>query len=492
MRVARIGLLVGLALVVSGCGAKNQGSVPAGAEFAPASAPVYIAISTDPQGEQWKAADRLLKKFPGREKLLASFQKDIRKEGLSWETDIKPALPDEIHVVWIDLADNGGNVVGYAKPKDEARFDKLLDSGKPGERQAHKKIDGWTVFADKQATIEKFESARSSGDSLSGVKSFRDAMKNLPKDAAARGWVSGKAVQAEIDRRTLNNAGAQSFKQFSQTFGTLESASFSAAAEDEGVKVEAAYKATKQPKVGSFSAKLDEALPSGALLYVSFGDLQDYLDQVLEAADKSLPDFKRQRAQIEQALAFSLNDDLFPLFSREGALAVYRGGELVPNVLVVLRVPDERKAQKVIDRLAAVAALSGSDTRTVRLHGVTAKEVVVPNAGFSVLAAVSDGKAFVTNSRKALDDALGDSGKLADDSAYQGSREASGAPDETVGFVYANLQAGLPYMFDFAEMSDPSAITPDVRANVKPLESVFLFGKKDGDRTSLSGFLTIK
>jgi len=31
-----------------------------------------------------------------------------------------------------------------------------------------------------------------------------------------------------------------------------------------------------------------------------------------------------------------------------------------------------------------------------------------------------------------------------------------------------------------------------VRANVKPLESVFLFGKKDGDRVSLSGFLTIK
>jgi uncharacterized protein DUF3352 len=493
MRFLRVGLLVALALAAAGCGTKKQsGSVPAGSEFAPASAPVYIALATDPNGAQWKAADRLLSKFPGRDKLLADARKELKRQNLNWETDIKPALPNAIHVVWIDFANNGDDVVGYAKPKDEAKFNRLLDAGKPGDKQVHKKIDGWTVFSDKQTAIDRFERARASGDSLSDVKAFRDAISELPEDAVARGWVSGQAVQAEIDRQAGQNSGAQSFKDFAKTFGTLESVSFSATAEDQGVKVEAAYKATKDLKVGSFSAKLDDALPAGALVYVSFGSLQDYLNQALQAADESSPDFQKQRAQFEQALAFSLKEDLFPLFSQEGAVAVYRGGELIPNVLFVLRVPDESKAQRIIDRLAAVAALGGSDSRTVTVHGVAAKEFSIPNAGASILAAVADGKAFVTNSKADLDHALGDAKKLADDAIYQKSRSVSGAPDETTGFLYANLQAGLPYIFDFAESSDPSAITPDVRANTKPLDSVFLFGRKDGNRVSVSGFLTIK
>jgi hypothetical protein len=91
-----------------------------------------------------------------------------------------------------------------------------------------------------------------------------------------------------------------------------------------------------------------------------------------------------------------------------------------------------------------------------------------------------------------LAQALLDGAKLADDDVFKKAREASGAPDESLGFVYLNLKAGLPYIFDFAEKSEPGSITPDVKANTKPLESAFLFGKKDGDRISLSGFLTIQ
>ena len=66
------------------------------------------------------------------------------------------------------------------------------------------------------------------------------------------------------------------------------------------------------------------------------------------------------------------------------------------------------------------------------------------------------------------------------------------APDETASFIYANLDAGLPYVFDFAETSEPGSITPDVRANTMPLRSAVLYAEQDGKRTSLSGFLTIK
>ena len=491
MRVLRVGLLVAVALAAAGCGTKKQpGSVSAGAEFAPASVPLYVSVSTDPNGSQWKAGERLLSKFPGREMLFASARKDLKKQGLDWNRDVKPALPDTVQVVFLDFANNGTDVVGYARPKDEIKFNKLLESG--SSPAVHRKIDGWTVFADKSAILDRFASARVSGDSLSSVKSFRDAIAKLPSNAAIRGWVSGSSVQAEIDKQAAKNPSAQQFKQFSQSFGKLESASFSAGAEDQGVNVQAAYQTSNAPKLGNFSSELVGALPSGALVYVSFGNLQDYLNQVVQSADSNLPQFQKQRSQIEQALGFSLKDDLFPLFSKEGAVAVYRGGELLPNVVFALRVPDESKAQRVIDRLAALADLSGGKTATVMVKGVTAKEISDPNSGISVIAAVTGGKAFVTNSKAALEQALGGSKKLSDDSVFRNARQASGAPDKTTGFIYVNLRAGLPYLFDFAQSSQPGSITPDVRANTKPLDSVFFYGKQDGDRVSVSGFLTIK
>src|SRR5687768_187768 len=129
MRFARIGLLVALVLAASGCGAtKESGSVPAGAEFAPASAAAYFTVATDPEGSQWEAVDSLLERFPGRDKLLADAQEELEADGLDWETDIKPALPEDMHVVWLGFANDGEDIVGYAKPKDEEKFLALLDS----------------------------------------------------------------------------------------------------------------------------------------------------------------------------------------------------------------------------------------------------------------------------------------------------------------------------------------------------------------------------
>jgi uncharacterized protein DUF3352 len=503
MRFLRLGLIVGLALAVSGCGAKKQaGSIPAGAEFAPASVPVYIALATDPNGVQWKAAERLLNRFPGREKLFASAKKDLAKDGLDWSRDVEPALPPVVHIVWVDFENDGSNVVGYAKPKDEAKFAKLLESGDADDVLVHRKVEGWTVFSDTQAKIDRFLSARSNGDPLTDNRAFKDAMGKLPEDAAARGWVNGESIQAAIDRAAASEPDAQSFKEFSKQFGTLESASFSAKAEDDGIKVVAAYVAKGQPKTGNFSAELDETLPSGALAYVSFGNLEDFLNGVLDGVDKSIPEFKTQRAQIETALGFTLKGDLFPLFSKEGALAVYRqpNERQFPIVLFALRVPDEADARRVVDRLAAFAALSGKDSgltvHDVTVGGAKGKEIVyVYVEGIlvvSIFAVVTDGKVFLTNEKATLAQALDDSSKLADDAVYKAARDSSGAPDESLGFVYLNLRASLPYIFDYAQGSDPSAITPDVTANTKPLESAFLFAKRDGDRISVSGFLAIK
>jgi hypothetical protein len=491
VRVLPLGLLAAIVLAVSGCGgtATEKGSVPEGAEFAPGNAAFYLAGVTDPESEQWDKADKLLSRFPGREKFLAEFRKDMSKENLSWQRDIKPALPDEIHLVAVDFS--GNTFVGYAKPKNEAKFDKLLESG--DETTVHRKIDGWTVFSDSDAAIDKFASARSSSDrSLSDTDAFKEAMGKLPEDAAVRGYVNGDALYDFIAKEAATDPDTQSFRQFSQAFGKIESLSFSAAAEDEGVAVEAAYSATKEQKVGSFSAGLDDAVPDGALLYYSFGNLEDALNQILETADKNFPEFKSQRDQFEGALGFSLANDLFPLFSKEGGVALYRGYP-IPGVVFLLDVSGkEDKARNVVRRVTAIAELGGeAQKRTFDVEGAEATELKFPVEGFSLFLAVADGKAVVTTTEKLLRESLGDGDKLADDATFQAARDASDAPDESIGFLYLNLQDGLPWAFDYAER-EGSPVPADARANTKPLESAFLYSEKDGKRISLSGFLTIK
>jgi hypothetical protein len=491
MRLLHIAVLVAIALAVSGCGSDKQaGSVPAGADFAPASSAVYISGVTDPSSSQWEKADTLLGRFPGRNQLLASLRKDMQKEGLTWERDIKPALGDELSLVLLDSEDADHNYVFFTKPKDEAKFDKFIEAG--DDPQVHRKIDGWTVFADNKRSLDNFEQAQSSADSLSDKDAFRDAMEDLPDDATLRGYVSGESLYALIAKEAATDPDAKTFEQFSKSFGRLESLSFSTAAEDDGVAVEAAFANSKGYDIGNYKPELDDALPSGALLYVSFGNLEDFFNRTLASADESFPQFRTQRSEIEKALGFELKTDLFPLFSKEGAIAIYKGGELEPNVLFVLRVPDEANARKVIDRFAALASLGGETSRTLKVQGVEAKEITIAEAGISILAAVTDGKAFVTNSKAELEQALGDAKKLADDAVFQEARDAAGAPDETASFVYTNLEAGLPYVFDFAETDEPGSITPDVRANTKPLKSAVFYAEQDGKRTSLSGFLTIK
>ena len=493
MRVLRIGLLVALAFTFAGCGAKNHAStsLPAGADFAPASSVVYVTGVTDPSSSQWQKAEDLLGRFPGREKLLASARKELAKDGLSWEQDVKPSLGDDLNLVLLNYKDADHNYVFFTKPRDEAKFNKLLESGGAQDAQVHRKIDGWTVFADNKKSLDNFAAAHASGDSLADEDAFKSAMDGIPDDAVLRGYVAGEPLYALIQQSVTSNTDAQTFQKFSQSFGRLQSITFSAKAEDEGVAVRAAYETTKEQKVGSYSAELDNALPADALLYLSFGNLEDYLDEVLKKVDQQNPAFKTKLNQLEQGLGFTLKDDVLPLFSQEGAIAVYRGAA-TPNVLFVLRVSDEDKAKQLVDHLGGLAGLGGITVRPVTIQGAEGKSFAFPDEGLSIYAVVADGKALVSNSRALLDNAVGSGQKLADDTVYEDARDASSAPDETSGFVYANLKVGLPYVFNFAEQSSPGSVTPDARANTRPLESAILYTKQDGKRTTVSGFLTIK
>ena len=79
-----------------------------------------------------------------------------------------------------------------------------------------------------------------------------------------------------------------------------------------------------------------------------------------------------------------------------------------------------------------------------------------------------------------------------DDPLFKEARSGAKAPDKTTGFLYVNLHASLPAIYDFAASSGASASLAEARANTAPLQSAFVYGTKDGDVTRVGGFVAIK
>lgn len=490
MRALRLASLAAVIFaVVAGCGGEEtrSGSVPDGASFAPASSAAYAVVVTDVDSEQWAKADALLKRFPGRAQLFEDFNEDLLKDNLNWERDVRPALGEDVHAVWLDFGNGGENIVGYTKPKDKAKFNKLVECC--DEPMVHREIDGWTVFAENQALIDRFAGARSD-DSLADDDVFAEAMERLPDDSLARAYVSGQQIEAAIEREAAKDPDTRSFREFQKTLGTIESLSFAATARDEGVRMDAVFSGNRDPNVDSFSAVLDDRLPTGALMYLAFGDLRDFWRGFLDSAKESIPNFEQQRRQFETALGFSLEEDLFPLFKQEGAVAVYRGSGTTPRVTFLLDVEgEEENARNVINRLGALLQLGQEGAvRKLQIEGVEVTQLSAPGEVFVVFLGVSDGSLIASTTQAGFREALGPDTPLAEDAVYAQAREAAEMPDESIGFLYFNLNQAFD---SFAGLSGQE-VDPEVRQNVEPLESTLLYAERDGNRIVFSGFLTIK
>ncbi len=86
---------------------------------------------------------------------------------------------------------------------------------------------------------------------------------------------------------------------------------------------------------------------------------------------------------------------------------------------------------------------------------------------------------------------LGSGPKLADDSAYKAAVAGAGVPDQTSGFVYADVQEALEYGFQYFE-GHGRTVPQVVKDNIAPLRGLLLYGLKDGGDLTLTGFLGIQ
>jgi Protein of unknown function (DUF3352) len=471
-----------LALAAVGCGGDGGSTTLSGAEIVPADVPLYVSFDTDLESEQWQAAQDLLDRFPGKERLLNEIERELASEDVDFERDVRPVLGPEVGVAWLDL-DDDNTFVGLTQPQDEAKFNALLEKG--DERLVHTEIEGWTVFAESQAVLDRFRRERE-GEKLSGSSAYEEAVGELPDDALVKLYVGGPGVQEEI-RQGIAEEGAP--QGFAQRFEAFESFAAALTAEGDGVRLEGGAIVDSEVEFDTYEAQLPNALPAGALLYISFANLDEPTRSVIEGLKEAVPNFEEQLRQAEQGFGFSLENDVYPILESEGAFAIYPA-EPVPAF--VLALADDERAVRVMDRLGALMELGEEGSlRQHQVEGVSVREIAFPDEGFSIFYAAIDG-VFVASNRRdsvvAADDARD---RLSDDPLYQEAQEGLAAEGGTIAFVYGNLEAGLPEVLEFAE-EEGETVTQEVRENTEPLRSFFVTVTQDGNRFELSGFLGIE
>ena len=488
LRALAVALVTGLAVVAAGCGGGSGGASSAGgADIAPASSPLFISVNTDLEGDQITTFRTLLDKFPGSDGLLRMALAELEQKDVDFEQDVKPALGPELDIVLLDLGQGGETpnpeVVALLQPNDPAKLDALLEKDTDGTPTVKEEVDGWTVLAESQASIDRFKEMRSGG-TLADSGRFADAMEGLPDDALARAYVNADAIV-----KSYQETGAPlSAQAFDQLFPNgVPSVGATVSAEEGGLRFQATGKTT-QP-TDTFEASLPDELPAGALAYVGFNNLAKGVRESLKSAGEANDQFDQQLGQIELVLGLSIDRDVLPLFEQEGAIAVYpaASGSGFPGIQLVVKVDDQEQAVGTIDKVLARAAqfLPGIPTpRSIDIGGVKAK--AVEYQGTTIIYAGFDGKLVITNAADTIQAMQGSGEKLSDDQTYTSARENADVPGETSGIFYVNLNSAFDVVQSLSEQP------PQVQENVEPLDSFLLYSTADDGRVTVSGFLAIE
>ena len=482
------GLVAAAALAAAGCGGGGGGGLPEGASVAPASAIAFVSVNTDFSSDQWKRVTKLAGRFPGTPQLIAKFEQET---GLDFSQDVKPALGPEVDLVWVDAGNSGNDVVGLTRPDSKAKLEAVLKKSrsKGGPKAVTEQVGDWVAFADSRAKLDKFKAA-ASGDKLAGVKDFKQAFEKLDSDSSVRAWISGDFVQSALDRGLASNGAPP---RLTHDVGALHAIAGDAKAESNGASVELDGLIQPRPDPATFSPSLPDAVPDGALLYVSTTSLDAPLRTVLRLVARSKPNFETQLSQVEGVLGLTLEDDIYPLLKGESALAVYPGNARLPDILFLQKVDDQQKADGLLRRITAIAQLSGEiGTGSVELGGKTFQELTIRSAGVTIYDGVAGGKIIVTNSRDLAEQAVtGPKKSLGSDDLFRSARDASGMPKKVAAFAYGDLQHGLPVVLRFAQQNG-NVVPSEAFANTKPLTAALAYLVKDGDGLRISGFQGIK
>ena len=485
-RFLRIGALAASAFVLAGCGARDEATRADGAKLAPASAPVFVAINSDLSSGQWRQVAELVRKFPAGDGAVSSLERELMNEsGLTYEGDLEPALGDEVDLVWLDVENEFSNVVALTQPKDEDAFEKMIAKGNQSgpDDLVCEELDGWQVCADDRAKIARFRQ-QSSGDKLADDEVFDDALAELPDEALVHVYVRGQSI---ID--ALEDADVPGSAMPFSTEQGIDFLSIGLKAEGSGLRLVGSGRASAEPQQPTepFESKLLEVVPADSVAFLTFKGGDQYQRQ-LEELEKN-DAYRMGVREFERMLGIPLSS-LLELFENEVGLYV-RPGTPIPEVTLLIEAPNEQEALRKVN--AAVTALTKNEQAQpcdapTEEAGVEVR--CVDLGEFELRTAAVDGKVVVTIGQGAIAKLRDDGDKLADDEGFQDARDAAGMPAESVGFMWLDLEDGIPMIMGLSTATGGS-IPSEIRENLEPLGSFLAWADSDGRSGSFTAFLQI-
>jgi hypothetical protein len=443
---ARAGLaLAGLA-VLAGCGSSSGGDSGADpASVVPGSAPLYASVLVKPEGDQKTQVDAVLRKVlrtddPGT-KIEKLFDDATRKDGVTYEKDVKPWLGKRVGVFLSSLR-NSGHDADFGVVLPAADTGAALDSIRKGDTGVRKRtyrdvdyqvnskgnasaaVGGFAVGGTEAGVKAVIDTSKDSAKAITKNEDFAKATSEVGKDglvtayvdpgalldaAAAGGSIDGTAVFAV--RQLLSSAGARAVG------ASLE-------AQADGFVVDFATLGAKSSGVsgGDGPAAL-AAVPGDSWLGLGVGNLGGQIDNAIKQlgqlgafagldVDQILEQVRRQSGlDVRKDLIDWMGDAA--LFVRGSSLGDVGGGLIVESKDRAATARGVKRLGQLLRRqgrtVTAVSGIAGVDT------GVSFKlgsgiEVFLTQAGDRFVGAVG---------RSSLVAALKSSQTLGDSPGFQ-------------------------------------------------------------------------
>jgi Protein of unknown function (DUF3352) len=478
-----------LAFLVAGCGSGGSNtsaggsSIPAGASIVRAGVVGFVAIDSDTASDQWQQLDELAQKFPGRDKAIAHIQDELTKDGVDYESDVKPALGPELDLAIASAgSEKSTQVVGLTKPDDPAKFKALvakLNTSDPGDENAvYRELEGgWYAISDSQLAITSV--LKGDQTALSDDDTFKQAMGRLPAETLVKAFLDGQRLSMLVSQVAASGGG--SLDPSLLGLDNLEYVAVSASAEDDGVRIRGA---SSGGPAGGGETTLAAGVPADAFALLDFLG-QGTTDQLGRL--KSSPQFA---PALEELQEYGLTlDELLVLL--QGEVAFYaRPGGVIPELTLVVEPKDESAALATLDKLMArLAEASGGTVESGTQDGHPVKTVNVGN--FAIHYGAADGKVLLTSGMHGIAD-YGTSGdRLPDSADFKEAKDAAGMPDSTGGFAYIDVKDVVPLLEGLAALSGKS-LPSEVTENLRPLRSFLAWSEGGSDSRTYDAFLEIK